>query len=245
MWIAVAGLLYHASSVEFACLAIASLVWFLLHALVAGSGLRAVLLRRFGDKAYRAGFSLSSIAALWWLVYEYRNAPFRPLWLTPAPLYFLPLLLVPVAFVFMIGAFTVPSPTAIGGEKVLAAIEPARGMLRVTRHPFLWSAVFWSVAHVVVNADAGSLLFFGSIGVTAWRGTFDIDRKRRRTNPVEFAEFESKTSNLPFAAVFAARNRLVLRELWLPLLLGLSLALAAVALHPHFFGTSAVPGGHG
>jgi uncharacterized membrane protein len=231
--------------VEFASLAIAASVWFLLHALIAGSGVRGLLVRRFGDKAYRGGFSLASLASLWWLVYEYRNAPFKPLWLTPAPLYFLPLLVVPLAFVFLVGAFTVPSPTALGGEKVLAGAEPARGMLRVTRHPFLWSAVLWSVAHVVVNADAGSWLFFGSLGLTALRGTFDIDRKRRRTNPTEFARFEAKTSNVPFAALLAARNRLVLREVWLPLLLGLGLALAAVALHPHFFGTSAVPGRHG
>ena len=226
-------------------MAIAASVWFLLHALIAGSGFRAVLVRRFGDKGYRGGFSFASLASLWWLVYAYRNAPYKPLWLTPAPLYFLPLLVVPVAFVFLVGAFTVPSPTALGGEKVLADVEPARGLLRVTRHPFLWSAALWSLAHIVVNADAGSLLFFGSIGVTALRGTFDIDRKRRRTNPGEFARFEAKTSNLPFAALLARRNHLVLREVWLPLLLGLALALAAVALHPHFFGTSAIPGGHG
>lgn len=230
---------------KFACLAIAAAVWFLLHALIAGSGVRGALVQRFGPKAYRGGFSLASLGSLWWLVYEYRNAPYQQLWLTPQPLYFVPLLLVPLAFVLLVGAFTVPSPTALGGEKVLASVEPARGMLRVTRHPFLWSAVLWSLAHLLVNADAGSFLFFGSLGVTALRGTFDIDRKRRHTNPDEFARFESMTSNLPFAALTAGRNRLVLREMWLPLLLGLGLALGAIALHPHFFGTSAVPGRHG
>jgi uncharacterized membrane protein len=230
--------------VNFACLAIAAAVWFLLHALIAGSRLRGVLVRRFGDKAYRGGFSLASLGSLWWLVYAYRNAPFEQLWLTPAALYFLPLLLVPPAFVLLVGAFTVPSPTALGGEKVLAGVEPARGMLRVTRHPFLWSVVLWSLSHVLVNADVGSLLFFGSLGVTALRGSFDIDRKRRRTNPDEFALFEAKTSNLPFAALLAGRNRVVWREVWLPLLLGAGLALGAIALHPHFFGTSAVPVRH-
>jgi uncharacterized membrane protein len=160
----------------------------------------------------------------------------------PAPLYFVPLALVPLAFVFLVGAFTVPSPTAVGGEKHLAGAQPARGLLRVTRHPFLWSVVFWATAHLLVNADAGSLLFFGSLGLTAWRGAYDIDRKRRRSNPAEFARFESTTSIVPFAALLTGRNRLVLRELWLPLGLGLALALAAFALHPYFFGTPAVPG---
>lgn len=230
---------------EFTRLAIAALAWFLLHAAVAGSGLRGVLVGRFGDKAYRGGFSLASVASLWWLVAEYRGAPFRPLAPVPWPLGFVPIVLVPVAFVFLVGAFTVPSPTAVGGERHLADAEPARGLLRVTRHPFLWSVVLWSVAHLVVNFDVGSLLLFGSLGVTALRGAFDIDRKRRRSNPAEFARFESKTSNVPFAGLLAGRNRLIMREVWLPLLLGLALALGTVALHPHFFGASAVPGLHG
>lgn len=230
---------------EFAGLGLAAVAWFLLHAAVAGGGLRTVLVGRFGDKAYRGGFSLASVASLWWLVAEYRGAPFHALWVPPRLLYFVPLALVPLSCVLLIGAFTVPSPTSVGGEKHLAAAEPARGLLRLTRHPFLWSVVLWATAHLLVNADAGSLLFFGSLGVTALRGAFDIDRKRRRSNPVEFARFEAMTSNVPFAALLAGRNRLVLREVWLPLVLGLALALAAIALHPRFFGAAVVPGLHG
>jgi uncharacterized membrane protein len=226
--------------VDFARLALASAAWFLLHAAVAGSGLRGLLVERFGDKAYRGGFSLASFASLAWLIIEYRGAPFQVLGAPWHALYFVPLVLVPIAFVFLVGAFTVPSPTAIGGEKHLVGAEPARGLLRVTRHPFLWSVVLWSVAHLLVNADLGSSLFFGSLGITALRGAYDIDRKRRRSNPSEFARFEGVTSNVPFAALLAHKNRLVLRELWLPLVLGLGLSLATVALHPHFFGTSAL-----
>lgn len=229
---------------EFVRLALAAVVWFLLHAAVAGTGVRGLLIGRFGDKAYRGGFSLASFASLAWLIIEYRGAPFRVLWAPPPVFYFVPLLLVPLACVFLAGAFTVPSPTSVGGEKHLNGAEPARGLLRVTRHPFLWSVVLWSLAHLLVNVDVGSLLLFGSLGATAVRGAFDIDRKRRRSNPAEFARFESVTSNVPFAALLSRRNALVLRELWLPLVLGAALASAAVALHPHFFGASAVPSLH-
>jgi uncharacterized membrane protein len=240
-WIAAAGRLYHATVVEFGRLVLAALAWFLLHAAVAGSGLRQALVRRFGDKAYRGGFSLASVASLWWLIYEYGHAPFVSLWVTPRPLLFAPLLIVPLAFVFLVGAFTVPSPTTIGGERHLAEAEPARGVLRITRHPFLWSVVLWSTAHLLVNADAGSQIFFAGLGVTALRGTFDIDRKRRRTSPTEFSRFERLTSNVPFSALLSGRNQLVLRELRLSLALGLALSLGAIALHRHFFGASAVP----
>ena len=79
------------------------------------------------------------------------------------------------------------------------------------------------------------------MGVTALRGTFDIDRKRRRSNPEAFARFEAVSSNIPFAALRAGRTRLVWRELLLPLLLDLALAVAAVLLHPYLFASSAIP----
>jgi uncharacterized membrane protein len=227
--------------VELVHLALAALTWFALHAGVAGSGLRQWLIGRFGERAYRAGFSIASIASLWWLVVAYRAAPYQALWSTPRALLVLPIMVVPLALVLLAGAFTAPSPTSVGGEKLLDRPEPARGVMRITRHPFLWAVVAWSVAHLAVNSDAASQLFFASLGLTALRGTFDIDRKRRRSSPEAFARFEAVTSNVPFGAVMAGRSRLVLRELWLPLLLGLALALAAVALHPYLFGTKAVP----
>src|SRR5260221_9631669 len=122
-------------SVIFARLAIAALVWFLLHAAVAGAPLRDALVQRFGDKAYRGGFSFGSLASLWWLIYEYGRAPYVRFWTTPRPLYILPLVLVPVAFVLLAGPFSVPSPTALGGEKLLETRHPGPGLLRVTRHP--------------------------------------------------------------------------------------------------------------
>jgi len=232
-------------AVDFACLASAALTWFLLHAVVAGSAVRGVLLQRFGEKTFRAGFSFASLGSLWWLIHEYGRAPYVALWRTPAALFYVPIVVVPVSLVLFVGAFTVPSPTAVGGERLLARQQPARGLLRVTRHPFLWAVALWASAHLLVNADLGSLIFFASLALTALRGTHDIDRKRRHSSPREFASFEAQTSNLPFGAIVSGRNRLVLREVWLPLLLGFALALAAVALHPRFFGRSALPGIHG
>ncbi len=227
---------------DFLGLAVAALVWFLLHAAIAGSPIRGWLVRRFTEKTYRAGFSVASLGSLWWLVQAYRQAPFELLWVVPRPLLYVPIVIVPIAFVLLAGAFTVPNPTAVGGEKVLAgAVQPARGMLRVTRHPFLWSVVIWAFAHSLVNADVSSLILFCSLGLTALRGTFDIDRKRRRSSPDEYARFEAITSNVPLGALLAGRNRLVIREVWLPVLLGLALALGSVALHPRFFGAAAVP----
>lgn len=229
------------SGVEFLRLLAAGFVWFFLHAGVAGSGLRVLLVARVGERAYRGGFSLASVAALWWLISEYGNAPYMPLWVTPSWVFPLAAVLVPVALFLFVGTFTVPSPTIVGGEKVLAGAEAARGVLRITRHPFLWGTALWALAHLLVNADAGSWIFFSSLGLTAVRGTFDIDRKRRRTHPEEFARFEAVTSNWPLAALLSGRTRLVPRELLLPILLGLGAAGVSVVLHARLFGAPALP----
>jgi uncharacterized membrane protein len=232
-------------SVELAHLAAAGLVWFLLHAAVAGSRLRFWLVGRFGEKAFRSAFSLASVAALWWLISAYRHAPYRRLWHVPEWLGYLPVLVMPLAFILLAGAYTVPSPTLAGGEKALLEANAARGVLRITRHPFLWSVVLWAGVHLLVNADVGSYLFFSSLGLTALVGSFDIDRKRRRTHAQAYARFEAVTSNVPFAALLTGRTRLSTRELWWQVALGLLLTLGVIALHPRILGVPAIPGVHG
>ncbi len=221
-------------------LGIAALTWFGIHPLVAGSKLRAVLVQKLGDRGYQSAFSLLSIASLTFLIWAYRKAPCDPLWITPRPLYFLPLVAVPLAFVFLVGAFTVPNPMAVAGEKALAGDDPARGMQRVTRHPFLWAVILWSGSHLIVNGNVPALLFFGSLFLTAAIGTRDIDQKRLRSDPEGFRRYATLTSNLPFLAIASGKNRLKLRELVVPIVVGLILAAALLHFHQSWFGLSAL-----
>jgi uncharacterized membrane protein len=219
-------------------LALASFAWFALHAFVAGSELRWWLLGRIGEKGFRGLFSLLSLASLAFLIDTYRKAPFYPLWFTPKPLHWLPLVVMPFALVLLVGAFSVPNATAVGAEKVLQRTDAARGVLRITRHPFLWSVAIWSGAHLLVTGHVSAILFFGSLCVTALRGTSSIDEKRRRTNRAEFLRYVEITSNFPFAAIVQAKNRLVLRELWVPLIIAALLLAVILHLHARMFGFS-------
>jgi uncharacterized membrane protein len=187
----------------------------LIHIGVSATGLRAALVGRIGEGPYRAVFSLVSLALLAALISgfnEMRADPFDPLneavWLPPTwlrwPAYALALFGVALA---VAGVLT-PGPTLAGYEKrALAQDEPARGVLRITRHPFLWGVAFWAAAHLLVNGERFAAMLFGALGLMVVFGARSIDRKGRARDAVAWARVEDATSHAPFAALAHGRRR--------------------------------------
>lgn len=187
----------------------ASAFFLLIHFGVSGTRLRDSLVSLLGAGPYRGAFALASLIGLVWMAYAYRHAPTVTLWglllgLRPAAY-----VLVFIAFLFVVIGITTPSPTQVGMESKLGqGPDAVRGMVRITRHPFLWGVALWSLAHLIVNGDLASLILFGSLLVLAIGGTFAIDAKRRRNLGEQWRKFASATSDIPFAAIAAGRNRL-------------------------------------
>lgn len=216
----------------------------LLHIGVSATGLRAGLVKRIGEGPYRAVFSLASLALLVWLIQSFgvmRDDPFDPLnqmlWLPPDwlrwPAYVLIVIGLTLAFA---GLFT-PGPTLAGYEKKgLAAPEPARGVLRITRHPFLWGVALWAAGHLLVNGERYSLMLFGALGLMVIFGARSIDRKGRARDPEGWARFEEVTSNVPFVAISRGRNTLELGEIGWRLIVALVLVGLLAWAHPMLFG---------
>ncbi len=82
----------------------------------------------------------------------------------------------------------------------------ARGVLRLTRHPMLWSFSIWAAVHVIRNGDTAGLVFFGSFLVTALAGTPSIDAKLASRDPASWRALAGATSIIPFAAIAQGRN---------------------------------------
>ena len=187
---------------------IAACAYFLLiHFAVSGTRLRDGLTGKLGEGPYRGLFSLASIAGIAWMIYAYRRAPLIPTWgflpgLRPAAY-----VLVFIAFLFAVIGILTPSPTRVGMESKLDP-EAARGMVRITRHPFLWGVGLWAAIHLMVNGDQASLVLFGTLLVLALGGTAAIDAKRRRKFPEKWPKFVQATSSVPFAAIARGGNRL-------------------------------------
>ena len=116
----------------------ASAFFLAIHFGVSGTPLRARLVRAMGERAYRGLFSLASLAGLIWLIRAYGDAPRIELWGQLLALKPIAAPLVLLAFLFVIIGLTTPSPTVAGGEPQLTRDAPARGIVRITRHPFLW-----------------------------------------------------------------------------------------------------------
>jgi uncharacterized membrane protein len=213
----------------------ASAYFLLIHFGVSGTRLRDGLVARLGEGPYRGMFALASVLGLVWMVYAYRHAPALPTWglvlgFRPAAY-----LLVLIAFIFVVIGLATPSPTQVGKESTLTrGPDIARGMVRITRHPFLWGVALWALVHLIVNGDLASLVLFGSLLVLALAGTAVIDAKRRRGCGAGWMQFAAVTSNVPFAAILAGRNRLgpAVAEIgvWRPLV---AIAVYALAFYLH------------
>ena len=206
---------------------------------IASTSLRHELIGRVGERAYRAIYSLLAIMAFAWLITAWRAAPIVPLWSAGSGLRHLTLTLMPLAFLLLVCAVTAPNPTVVGQRPDPDAGAPASGIIRVTRHPFLWGVALWAALHFLANGDEASLVFFGTFLVLALAGTFLLDARRTRENAPGWGVFLQATSSIPLAAIVDGRQRFVVGEIGLwRVALALALYVLFVWWHPWLFGVS-------
>ena len=88
---------------------------------------------------------------------------------------------VAIAFFLGVQGLLARNPTGVQVGRSAAVPEDAiYGVVRITRHPFLWGVVIWSIFHLAANGDEASVVFFGTFFLLALFGTTLIDAKRRR-----------------------------------------------------------------
>jgi len=222
---------------------VAACVFFLaIHVVISGSPLRGAIVDRIGERPYLGLFSLLSLAGMAWLITAYAGTEQVWLWSPPVWLRWVAPFAVLVASLFVVIGLTTPSPTATGGESRLDLAAPVTGILRVTRHPFLWGVALWAITHLALNGDVASVTLFGTLLVLALLGPLLIDAKRRRAFGSKWQRFAEATSNVPFAAILAGRNALRWDEIgvW-RIVTGVGVWAAMLVAHPFLFGVPALP----
>lgn len=213
-----------------ALLVVATAAFVLTH-LVSATPLRANLVAALGEWPYRGLYSAAAFVTLGWMIWALVHAPREPLW---NGWRLLPVIVMPFALILVATGYR-RNPTMVGADALLKSEDPARGMIRITRHPIMWGIMLWAAAHIAANGELRSLVFFGGFLLVALFGTLSLDR-RKRADP-NWPRFAAATSHVPFVAIAQGRNHLIWREIgWTRPLIGLAAYAVLLALHPWLFG---------
>ena len=207
-------------------LLVASIAFLATH-FVTSTPLRPALVRAMGEWPYRGVYSLVALVTLGWMIWAYTQ--------TPGEIIFTgwrnaPYVVMPFVFILIACGYW-RNPTMVGADKLLRSEDPARGMIRITRHPLMWGIMLWAAAHIAARGDTKSLVFFGSLLLLAGVGTLLMDA-RKKANP-DWPRFAAVTSNIPFVAIAQGRNRIRWREIgWLRPAIGLAAFFLVLLVHP-------------
>jgi uncharacterized membrane protein len=227
-------------------LIVAAVVFLLLHLVVSGTRVRDGLTSAIGEGPYLGLFSLASLAGLIWLGIAFGVARGGPgdstYWAANTTTRVIELFIQLAAFLIAVPGIMTRNPTSVGQARSAEDADVVTGMLRISRHPFLWGAAIWAAGHLLVNGDTASLVFFGTFVVLTLAGTASIDAKRQRALGPAWNEFANKTSSVPFAAILSGRQKLNIGEIGI-LRIGAAVVFYVVMIgaHSHIFGASALP----
>lgn len=217
--------------------AAALVVFFASHSLPAMPGARDRLVRWLGHRTYIVLHSLASTATLVWLVIATLGAPYVELWGRHQWAVWVPILVMPFAFILLVAGATSPNPFSLGAGS--AGFDPANpGIVAITRHPVLWGAALWTGSHLFPNGELRAVLLFGGLGLFSLMGTRLYDRRRAaRLGQDQWRRLSAGTSNLPLAALIAGRAHVGrLFPLGWRIVLGLATYIAILLLHAGLFG---------
>jgi uncharacterized membrane protein len=123
-----------------------------------GAPLKAAMIARLGNAAWRGLFSLLLVLGIVLMVFGWRSALPTPVYVPPAPR----LLAVAVMLLALVLFFSGRLPTDIK---------------RWLRHPQLTGVILWALAHLAVNGDQRSLVLFGGLGLWALVEIVAINRR--------------------------------------------------------------------
>jgi len=199
-------------------------VFFAIHILTIVPEVREPIAGKRGANGYKGAFTLLSLASFAALIYGYSTVEPAEVWSPPTAHLWIPLVLMPISFLFLGCAYA------------------SKGGKRIVRHPMLWGMLVWAVSHLMANGDSASILFFGAMAVYSVIAQPLSDRRDRLRQPVVYEATAGSTSLIPFIALASGRAKLYPHPLgWLPFVVAAAGFTAFLLLHPFLFGASPLP----
>lgn len=219
----------------------ASMVFIGIHVFISSTPLRGLIIARIGARPYQGGFSLLSAAVLGWMIWAYVNAERQVLWQPSGAVKLVAVVAALSGLWLALTGVMSPNPTTVDQERLLQSAMPAKGIVRITRHPFMVGFALWALAHMLVNGDSASLALFGTFFVLAGLGPWLIDAKKAKAFGADWLAFAAVTSVIPFAAIIGKRNQFRPDEIgwWRPLAAA-AIILALLYFHGRLFGAAII-----
>jgi uncharacterized membrane protein len=211
----------------------------LTHIGMATAASRDGIVARFGEKGFQGLYALVSFALLGAAMYVYRDLEPVPLWVAPTGAWHVATLVMLLASILFVGSVT-PANKALAGVPVTD--RPASGVLRITRHPMMWSFALWAVVHATLSGSLPTVILALGVGALALLGAAHQDLKKRRLLGETWARYERETSYWPFGAQLAGRQPW--GALWpglVPVLGGVALWALLTFVHPVLMKAPMVP----
>jgi uncharacterized membrane protein len=136
-----------------------------------------------------------------------------------------------------------PNPLSIASRNDAAYDPDHPGIVGCTRHPVLWAATLWALAHIVPNGDVAHVVVFCMFAALGVLGSMIIDaRKQRIFGITEWSRLSAHTSFVPFVALFTGRWRPSPLKLdFFRLLAATALYFGFLVLHDSVIGVSPLP----
>lgn len=221
--------------------ALAGAALLLTHLGISGTSLRSTMVAALGESAFLAVYSLLTLVTMGGLIWAYTDAPrFDYFWWPSSFAFWVPKILMWPAAVLLVGGFMVRNPTMVGQGNLVndpaTRAEAARGVNRITRHPFQWAVILWALSHLVANGDTASVAFFLTFLCLSLFGSISLDAKKAQQLGEGWQAYAKLTSNVPFAAISRGDQQLVARELIGPALAGTAIYAAFYFAHPWLAG---------
>lgn len=166
--------------------------------------LRAPLVARVGERAFAILYSIVSLVTFGLMAWAARRVgPEQPLWEAGEPLVILGSVLMWVGSVLFVGSLKRNPAFPTGGAPV-TEIGEAKGVFAITRHPMMWSFALWAIVHIVVAPQPHGMIIAVAVLILALVGARGQDRKKELLVGEPWADWESRTSYIPFARGFAS-----------------------------------------
>jgi uncharacterized membrane protein len=218
-------------------------LFFLSHIIPVRPTIREWLIRHIGKALYLAAYSVLSIFLFVWLIVAVGRAPYLPLWPFAPWQLWIPNVAMPFVCLLLAFGMAVPNPLSIASRNDESFDPDHPGIAGVTRHPMLWAAVLWAIAHIVPNGDLAHVLLFGLFSAFSIVGMLAIDARNQRVlGAANWRRLSHRTSQFPLAALVGRRWQPSLGENNLfRLIAAVGLYAGLLALHQPVIGVSPLP----